>query len=74
MNAPIFVISDLHIGSGGVRDSFSQNNRHLCFNKFLDYVEKEDGELVILGDIYTNTVILKLKAILSGICYKIVRL
>jgi UDP-2,3-diacylglucosamine pyrophosphatase LpxH len=50
MNAPVFVVSDLHIGSGGPRDSFCQNNRSSSFNNFLDYVEKEGGELVILGD------------------------
>ena len=50
MNVPVFVISDLHIGSGGVRDSFEEDNRSRCFQKFLDYIEKEDGELIILGD------------------------
>jgi UDP-2,3-diacylglucosamine pyrophosphatase LpxH len=50
MTAPIFVISDLHIGSGGTRDSFDQYDRSSCFNRFLNYVEKENGELIILGD------------------------
>ncbi len=50
MSAPIFVISDLHIGSGGTRDSFDQYDRGSCFNKFLNYVEKEGGELIVLGD------------------------
>lgn len=50
MDLPIFVISDLHIGSGGSRDSFSQNRRNHFFDNFLDYVEKENGELIILGD------------------------
>ena len=50
MSIPVFVISDLHIGSGGIRDSFVQFNRDSCFSKFLDYVEKEGGELIILGD------------------------
>jgi len=50
MNKPIFIISDLHIGSGGPRDSFSQYNRCAYFENFLNYVEKEDGELIILGD------------------------
>jgi len=50
MNIPIFVISDLHIGSGGTTDSFSQNKRSVYFDNFLDYVEKEGGELIIIGD------------------------
>ena len=50
MNSPIFVVSDIHIGSGGSRDSFSQNKRNHCFESFLNYVEKENGELIILGD------------------------
>lgn len=50
MNFPLFVVSDLHIGSGGPRDSFCQNNRSDSFDSFLDYVEMEGGELIILGD------------------------
>ena len=50
MNVPVFVISDMHIGSGGKRDSFDQYDRNSCFNNFLNYVEKEGGELIILGD------------------------
>ncbi len=50
MNKPIFVVSDLHIGSGGKRDSFSQHDRSRDFDRFLDFVRKEDGQLVILGD------------------------
>ena len=50
MTVPIYVISDLHIGSGGTRDSFDQYNRSSSFKRFLNYVEKEDGELIILGD------------------------
>lgn len=50
MNTPIFVISDLHIGSGGKTDSFSQDNRSIYFDNFLDFAEKEGGELIILGD------------------------
>ncbi|MBN1256742.1 MAG: metallophosphoesterase, partial [Planctomycetes bacterium] len=50
MNNPIYVISDLHIGAGGPRDSFSQYNRGANFNSFLDHVKKEGAELIILGD------------------------
>ena len=50
MTAPIFVISDMHIGSGGARDSFEQYDRSSSFCNFLNYVEKEAGEIIILGD------------------------
>lgn len=50
VNTPIFVVSDLHIGSKGIRDNFSHDNRSCFFNSFLDHVEKENGELIILGD------------------------
>jgi UDP-2,3-diacylglucosamine pyrophosphatase LpxH len=47
---PLFVISDLHIGSGGPRDTLeSLEKRHLV-ESFLNHVQREDGELIILGD------------------------
>ncbi len=50
----IFVISDLHIGDGGPRDNFgyagSDHPQQLM--TFLDYVERENGELIILGDLF----------------------
>jgi UDP-2,3-diacylglucosamine pyrophosphatase LpxH len=47
---PIFVISDLHVGDNGIRDH--HRNREKLLRKFLDYVEAQDGELVILGDLF----------------------
>lgn len=48
----IFVISDLHIGDGGPRDNFAVGGRNAEFRSFLDYVSDENGELVILGDLF----------------------
>jgi UDP-2,3-diacylglucosamine pyrophosphatase LpxH len=47
----IFVISDLHIGDGSVKDSFRYGKKHTLLQSFLDYVDKEDGELIIIGDL-----------------------
>ena len=49
----IFVISDLHIGDGGPRDNFghAHSTRPEQLVAFLDYVEHEKGELIILGDL-----------------------
>jgi len=48
----IFVISDLHIGDGGPRDNFghADSDRPRQIMAFLDYVEREKGELIIAGD------------------------
>jgi UDP-2,3-diacylglucosamine pyrophosphatase LpxH len=46
----IFVISDLHIGDGTAKDNFYFRKKHLLLQSFLDYVDGEDGELVIIGD------------------------
>ena len=35
----IFVISDLHLGDGGVRDKFEPGGRTRQLHAFLDYVE-----------------------------------
>jgi len=51
-NHSIFVISDLHIGDGGVRDNFPLNNRETELSLFLDYVAGQQGELIILGDLF----------------------
>lgn len=53
----VFIVSDLHMGDGGPRDNFAAiygNNvdRLKQFENFLDYVEKCDGQLVILGDMF----------------------
>jgi len=48
----IFVISDLHMGDGGARDNFAVGDRERQLSLFLDYVAKEQGELVVLGDLF----------------------
>jgi len=48
---PIFVVSDLHLGSGGRRDNFSSYRREKQFFYFLDFIEKNAGELIITGDL-----------------------
>jgi UDP-2,3-diacylglucosamine pyrophosphatase LpxH len=48
----IFVVSDLHMGDGGPRDNFAVDHKAEQFSQFLDYVEKEEGELFILGDLF----------------------
>lgn len=47
-----FVISDLHIGDGGPRDNFAVGERSQQLNLFLDYVENQKGQLIILGDLF----------------------
>jgi len=54
MSRPIFIVSDLHAGIGDARDNFawmSNGWRATEFNNFLDYVEAENGELIINGDL-----------------------
>ena len=51
-NYPIFVISDLHMGDGGARDNFPLNNREKELGSFLDYVASQQGELIVLGDLF----------------------
>lgn len=51
---PTFVVSDTHCGDGGPRDNFaamSSGRRAQEFEMFLDYVEIENGNLIILGDL-----------------------
>ena len=50
-NKPIYVVSDLHLGSGGRRDNFATYHKEEQFFDFLDFVEKNDGELIITGDL-----------------------
>jgi UDP-2,3-diacylglucosamine pyrophosphatase LpxH/uncharacterized membrane protein HdeD (DUF308 family) len=47
----IFVISDLHLGDGGVRDKFEAGRKTPELRAFLDHVGSEGGELFILGDL-----------------------
>jgi UDP-2,3-diacylglucosamine pyrophosphatase LpxH len=51
-NHPIFVISDLHMGDGGARDNFPLDNREKELGSFLDYVASQQGELIVLGDLF----------------------
>ena len=48
---PIYCISDLHLGDGGPRDNFLPAKEKQLLS-FLDYVEEQDGELLILGDLF----------------------
>lgn len=50
-NRKIFVISDLHIGDGSTRDNLLKKNKHVALQLLLDEIEKQDGVLVILGDL-----------------------
>ena len=51
-NHSIFVISDLHMGDGGVRDNFTLGDRKKQLNLFLDHVASQQGELIIVGDLF----------------------
>jgi UDP-2,3-diacylglucosamine pyrophosphatase LpxH len=51
-NHSIFVISDLHLGDGGVRDNFAIDGREEQLDMFLDFVSDRQGELVVLGDLF----------------------
>ncbi len=48
----LYVISDLHLGDGGLRDNFELKGRPARFAAFLDHVEAERGRLLILGDLF----------------------
>ncbi len=48
----IFVISDVHLGDCGVRDTFEAGGKTPELRAFLDHVGREGGELVILGDLF----------------------
>jgi UDP-2,3-diacylglucosamine pyrophosphatase LpxH/uncharacterized membrane protein HdeD (DUF308 family) len=48
----IFVISDLHLGDGGLRDKFEAGGKTRELRAFLDHVGHEGGELFILGDLF----------------------
>ena len=41
----------MHIGDGSSRDNLIKGNKIDLFNRFLDMVEKQDGDLLILGDL-----------------------
>lgn len=52
MERSIYVVSDLHIGDGGPRDNFAVDDKIGIFNRFLDLVEQDNGQLYILGDLF----------------------
>jgi UDP-2,3-diacylglucosamine pyrophosphatase LpxH len=49
---PLFCISDLHFGDRGPRDNFAYGNREERLNTFLDFVGINNGQLLILGDLF----------------------
>ena len=48
----IFIISDLHLGDGGLRDKFEAGDKTRDLRAFLDHVGSQGGELIILGDLF----------------------
>jgi len=46
----IYVVSDLHLGDGTATDNFYENLTN--FNNFLEFVEKDNGILVLAGDTF----------------------
>lgn len=51
-NKPLFIVSDLHIGDGGPRDNFAADGKQQQFDLFLRYVKQQNGQLIILGDLF----------------------
>lgn len=52
---PTYVVSDLHLGDGGPRDNFAHmadGHREDEFLAFLDFVEEQNGRLIIAGDLF----------------------
>ena len=49
---PIFAISDLHLCDRGPRDNFAFNGREERLVAFLDMVDREQGRLLVLGDLF----------------------
>jgi len=48
----IYCVSDLHLCDKGPRDNFAFEGRETRFHSFLNAVEAEHAELVILGDLF----------------------
>ncbi|MFC1765203.1 hypothetical protein ACFL6U_24415 [Planctomycetota bacterium] len=46
---PLFVLSDLHLGDG--RTAFARLGKEFDLFRFLDYVVRENGHLIVLGDL-----------------------
>lgn len=49
---PTYCVSDLHMGDGGPRDNFAYGSRERELLAFLDMVEEDKGDLVIVGDLF----------------------
>lgn len=49
---PIFVISDLHIGDGSKKDNLIKHHKADLLERFLDYIQQENGRLIICGDLF----------------------
>jgi UDP-2,3-diacylglucosamine pyrophosphatase LpxH len=50
---PVYAISDLHMGDAGPRDNFAYYGlREKYLMSFLDFVEENNGRLVICGDLF----------------------
>jgi len=49
---PIYCVSDLHLGDGGPRDNFAVGDKMKQFLAFLDYVDRQNGRLILLGDLF----------------------
>jgi UDP-2,3-diacylglucosamine pyrophosphatase LpxH len=49
---PIFVISDLHVGDRSPKDNLCHARREALLDTFLDFVNAEQGQLVIAGDFF----------------------
>lgn len=48
----LYVISDLHIGDGSSNDRFVKCGKESPLWRFLDHVDREGGQLLILGDLF----------------------
>ncbi len=71
----IYIVSDLHIGDGSVRDNFRYHDKRKKFDAFLDLVaQAPNSELLILGDIfelwqcYAGEVLRHNNALLDRLC------
>ena len=47
----MFVISDLHMGDGSAKDVLSRQAKESQLHRFLDEIERQGGQLLILGDL-----------------------
>lgn len=48
----IFVVSDLHIGDRTSKDRFVRSGKDRQFMRFLDYVQNQEGQLIVAGDLF----------------------